>query len=197
MTDHHHDPVWDDETAEWYAEEYGDHFSTTLAVELSDLQLTDIVLDIGCGSGNSCRAAASVVTKGGVIGIDPTPAMIRIAREQSEDHPNGDRIQFMGGSAEEIPLDDASVTVAMAVNTLHHWDDIDAGLAEVKRVLRRGGRFILADELIEDGTTHGEGVLSDPVQIEVLLGKAGFQQVSRSDHAHVDEGMCFFSAVRP
>ncbi len=150
MTDHHHDPVWDDETAEWYAEEYGDHFSTTLAVELSDLQLTDIVLDIGCGSGNSCRAAASVVTKGRVIGIDPTPAMIRIAREQSEDHPNGDRIQFMGGSAEEIPLDDASVTVAMAVNTLHHWDDIDAGLAEVKRVLRWGGRFILADELIED-----------------------------------------------
>jgi len=197
VTDQEHNPLWDDETAEWYAEAYGDHFSTTLAVELAQLQPDDVVLDIGCGSGNSCRAAAAVVTGGSVIGIDPTPAMIRIAKEKSKNCPYRNRIQFREGSAEAVPLENCSVTTAMAINALHHWDDINAGLNEVKRVLLPEGRFFIADELKKDGTTHGDRLLADPAQIEYLLEKTGFSSVSRSDHMHGVEGMCFYSAVRP
>lgn len=197
MSKHSHDddPIWDDEAAEWYAEEYGSHFSTTLAVELANLRSSDIVLDIGCGSGNTCRAAATTVKEGQVFGIDPTPAMIRIAMELSKDHPELHRIQFMNGTAEEIPLDSGSVTVAMAINTLYHWDNIDAGFSEVKRILQHQGRFFIADELKEDGTTHGQGPLANPVEIERLLEDAAFCNISRTDHVRGDKGMCFFSSM--
>ena len=89
------------------------------------------------------------------------------------------------------------MTVALAVNSLHHWEDLHAGLSEVKRVLQSRGRFFIADELNDDGTTHGEGPLADPVQIERLLADAGFGSVSRTDHVRGDERMCFFSALRP
>ena len=166
-------------------------------MELAELRPDDVVLDIGCGSGNSCRTAAAVVTGGRVIGIDPTSAMIRIAKEESENCPYKNRIQFMDGSAEAVPLENSSVTTAMAINSLHHWDDIDAGLNEVKRVLLPEGHFFIADELKKDGTTHGDGLLADPAQIEYLLEKTDFSSVSRTDHMHVGEGMCFYSAVGP
>ena len=83
----HRDLIWDNETAEWYTEEYGDHFSTKLAVELAFFDKTDVVLDIGCGSGTSCRAVAEKVTRGQVIGIDPTSGMIRIARKKKRCRP--------------------------------------------------------------------------------------------------------------
>ena len=197
MTDYEHSPLWDNETAEWYAEEYGKHFSTTLAVKLAELRPDDVVLEIGCGSGNSCRAAAAVVTGGRVIGIDPTSAMIKIAIKESENYPHKNRVQFMEGSAEEVPLENSSITTAMAINSLHHWDDIGAGLLEAKRILIPDGRFYVADELKKDGTTHGEGRLADPTQIEHLLEDAGFSRVSRTDHIRGGEGMCFYSAVRP
>jgi len=196
VTDQEHNPLWDDETAEWYAEAYGNHFSTTLAVELAELRYDDLLLDIGCGSGNSCRAAAAILTGGHVIGVDPTSAMIRIAIEQSENFTHKNRIQFMEGSAEALPLGKRSVTTVMAINSLHHWNDIDNGFDEVKRVLIAEGRFFIADELKKDGSTHGEGLLADPAEIEHLLEKTGFSNVSRTDHIHGDEGMCFYSAVR-
>ena len=155
-----------------------------------------MVLDIGCGSGSSCRSVANEVTEGRVIGIDPTPGMVRIAREKSTDAPNVAIIEFMDGKAERIPMDDRSVTVAMAVNSFHHWDDVDEGLAEVLRVLKKNGRFFIADEKLENDLTHGEGPISDPTNIEKLLLDAGFVDVAISDHRHDDEEMYLFSSIK-
>ena len=192
----HHDLIWDNETAEWYTEEYGDHFSTKLAVELAFFDKTDVVLDIGCGSGTSCRAVAEKVTRGQVIGIDPTSGMIRIAREKNADDPNCSIIKYMDGRAESIPLDDESVTVAMAVNSFYHWNDMGKGLAEVLRILNNNGRFYIADEKLENGQTHGNGPNSDPAHIKLLLLDSGFVDVSLSNHRHVDEEMYFFSMIK-
>ena len=192
----HHDLIWDNETAEWYTEEYGDHFSTKLAVELAFFDKTDVVLDIGCGSGTSCRAVAEKVTRGQVIGIDPTSGMIKIAREKNADDPNSSIIKYMDGRAESIPLDDGSVTVAMAVNSFYHWNDMGKGLAEVLRILKNNGRFYIADEKLGKGHTHGDGPNSDPAHIKLLLLDSGFVDVSLSNHRHVDEEMYFFSMIK-
>ena len=203
---HHHDDTapshgsgaWDDETAEWYVEHYGDHATNRMAVERAQLQPDDRVVDVGCGSGEAVREAAARLQEGQVTGVDPTPAMIRFARELSASHPGRDRIRYLEGSAEDIPLPDGSVTVALAINSLHHWQDAAAGLAEVKRILVPGGRLLIADEEPVKGRWgHGSGPLTDPAVVVRTVERAGFVEIETSRHTEGGVRMNLLSARRP
>ena len=111
-----------------------------LAVELTDVGPQDTVVDLGCGPGNAVRRAARL---GAIaIGVDPARVMRRVATALSLGR---SRVRYVDGSAEAIPLDDASATVVWSIATVHHWQDVDAGLAETRRVLRPGGRFLAAE----------------------------------------------------
>lgn len=95
------------------------------------------VLDIGCGEGRFCRmlAAHGMAT----IGIDPTIALIEQARAL---HPQGD-YRVEGASA--ISLPDMAVDLAVSYLSLIDIPDLDAAVAETRRVLRPGGRFLIAN----------------------------------------------------
>ena len=159
---------WGDELALWYVDNYGEHPVNAFAIELADLKGSETLLDIGCGSGSAVRAAAEKNTTGRIIGLDPSPAMIRIAREQSQNHPASSRIEFIQSGAEDIPLAPESVDVAIAVNSLHHWPDMNEGLSEVARVLKQQGRLILIEEIF---TEQDRGMRPGEV-IELLKSSA-------------------------
>jgi ubiquinone/menaquinone biosynthesis C-methylase UbiE len=95
------------------------------------------VLDLGCGSGywlpGYARTAASVV------GIEPDPTLLARARARDP------RVRVEAGSAEHIPLPDASIDVAHARFAYFYPPGCDAGLAEVLRVLRPGGTLVVVD----------------------------------------------------
>src|SRR5882757_3125607 len=71
-----------------------------------DVQTSDRVLDLGCGSGWATRLVAERFHPKKIVGIDISDEMIRRAAEQSNGIPN---IEFKQGAAEKIPLPDASV----------------------------------------------------------------------------------------
>ncbi len=166
---------WCDEAALYYIREYGEHPINRLTAEQSQLENNDHVLDIGCGSGSALRAAGEIVTVGELIGIDPSPVMVRAAQEESLCHPAFSRMRFLLGGAEAIPLPCDLVTVAWAINSLHHWQDIPLGLSEVQRVLKFDGRFIVVEEIFEDriGMT--------PEDVQLHLTKAGFECLDHSE----------------
>jgi len=68
-------------------------------------------------------------------------------------------VRYLGGTAEALPLPDDSASVAWSLATVHHWRDLDAGLAEVRRVLRPSGRFLAVERRVEPGAaglrSHG------------------------------------------
>jgi ubiquinone/menaquinone biosynthesis C-methylase UbiE len=147
-------------------------------VALAGLRPDDVVLDVGCGTGTAVRAAAQVVTEGRVVGIDPTPAMLRIAEEQTAAAAERERIEFQEGSAEAIPMPDASVSLVLAINSIHHWQDWARGLQEVKRVLAPGGRVWVTEEaLAGDRFGHGDKPLSDACYVAQCLRDSGFVHV--------------------
>jgi ubiquinone/menaquinone biosynthesis C-methylase UbiE len=113
--------VWDDETAEQYVAKWGKDPTNRMTVEVAGLRPEDVVVDVGCGSGEAVRVAAEHVVRGRAIGVDPSPAMIRIATEQTRDHACADRIRFVEGPAEKLPLESGSASVVLAINSLHHW----------------------------------------------------------------------------
>ena len=192
----HQEHEFDDETAEWYVKHYGDHPTNRLTVELAELAPDDVVVDVGCGSGEAVREAALRVTRGRVIGIDPAPAMLRYARELSAEHEGQARIEFREAPAEKLPVADGAATVVLAVNSLHHWQDPDAGLAEVQRILVPGGRLIVGDEEVGDGRFgHGEGDMADPAYVLGLLEGSGFVDVTLRKHEEGEVRM-FLAAGR-
>ena len=95
-----------------------------LAQSVSELAARDTVADIGCGPGTAARHAARVGAS--VIGIDPAPVMLRLARFLTRRSARA--VRYAKGSAEALPLPDSSVSVVWSIASVHHWADLDAGL---------------------------------------------------------------------
>lgn len=95
------------------------------------------IADLGCGSG----VFTGLLHRRGFIctGIDLSPKLIRIAREA---HPG---IDFQEGDIEHLPFADESFDGVLLAGVLHHLPDWTTCIAEVKRILRPGGRFVAFD----------------------------------------------------
>jgi SAM-dependent methyltransferase len=123
------------------------------AIERTGLARGETLVDIGCGPGVAARTAATVTDR--VIGVDPAEVMLRWARLLDRHR----SVDWRAGAAEALPVDDGSVDVAWSLATVHHWPDVDGGLAEVRRALRPGGRFLAIERRTHAGAkglaSHG------------------------------------------
>jgi ubiquinone/menaquinone biosynthesis C-methylase UbiE len=91
-------------------------------------------LDIGCGTGNYTTALADTGLK--FTGIDPSGQMLTEARSKRPD------IEWLTGSAEQIPSGDRSFSGIIATLTIHHWTNLTKAFVELNRVLS-DGRIVL------------------------------------------------------
>lgn len=118
-----------------------------LAIELTGLSADDRLVDVGCGPGVAARLGAG---RGAIVtGIDPAEVMLQAARR-------ADRrgvVTWMAGAAESLPLPDDSQDVAWSLAAVHHWPDLEGGLAEVRRVLTPEGRFLAVERRTKPGAT--------------------------------------------
>jgi SAM-dependent methyltransferase len=168
-----------------------------LVADLAVVGRDDRVLDVGCGPGGAAREAAR---RGGeVTGVDPSPLMLRLARLLSRGR-SGQRITFKKGTAEALPLDDESMSVAWAISSAHHWADVPAGLREIHRVLRPGGRLIIAENLSQTGAGHkGRHGLTEVRAAEMAAAAeaAGFADGRHEAHRAGRRTMAIVRASRP
>ena len=125
-----------------------------LAVRLSGMGSSDTVVDIGCGPGVAARYAARHGAI--VIGVDPAPVMLRVAKLLTR---RSTKVRYVQGVAEGIPLPEHSASIVWSIATVHHWSDIDAGLREARRVLSAGGCLVAIERKTKPGArghaSHG------------------------------------------
>jgi SAM-dependent methyltransferase len=99
------------------------------------------IVDIGCGPGYLAAELAELVgPEGFVQGVDPSPHMLAIAARRALPH-----MELSEGDALSLPAEDASFHAAVSTQVYEYVPDIPAALAEVRRVLRPGGRLLVLD----------------------------------------------------
>ncbi len=167
-----------------------------LAGRVSGLAAGDAVADIGCGPGTAARYAAGLGAS--VVGIDPAQAMLRVARFLTRG--SGRPVRFAEGRAEDLPLPGSSVSIAWSIASVHHWADLDAGLREVRRVLKPGGRLVAIERLTRPGA---RGLASHGWTAEQASAFAdrcrahGFTGTSTSQHGHGRRAKVSVTATAP
>jgi ubiquinone/menaquinone biosynthesis C-methylase UbiE len=156
-----------------------------LAIALTGTGPGDDVVDVGCGPGVAVRR---VVARGAssVTGVDPAAVMLRFGRALTRSgRSRGTAVHYREGTAEALPLPDDSATVVWSLATVHHWRDLDAGLREVRRVLRSPGRFLAVERRTEPGASGraGHGWTQDQARLFAdRCRAAGFSGVEVDRH---------------
>ena len=98
------------------------------------------VLDVGCGTGATLAAILTEYPNVHARGIDLSAQMIAVSRERL-----GEGADVHVADAEHLPLADGSVDLVTCVDSLHHYPDPRAALAEMHRVTRPGGGLVLGE----------------------------------------------------
>ena len=146
--------------------------------DLAQLSQGEAVLDVGCGTGDlTMEVARRVGSSGLVAGIDAAPEMIARARQKAGRHHLA--IDFRVEPAEQLSFAEQTFDVVVSSLVFHHLPDTlkRRALAEIRRVLKPGGRLLLVDLL---GPTpafllHSHLQTTLP-ELLPLLAEAGFLQ---------------------
>ncbi|MEV7179645.1 methyltransferase domain-containing protein [Kitasatospora sp. NPDC093679] len=162
----------------------------TRLAELSGARPGDRALDVGCGTGYlTLRLADAVTPTGRAVGVDPSAEVLAHARRSAADRRH---CTFTDGIAEELPAGDGEFDVVASSLTVHHLpEDVrERAVAEMRRVLRPGGRLLLADFRPPTGRVarHLVGAVTGPVMehnpvhlLRPLVEQAGFTEVRTGD----------------
>jgi arsenite methyltransferase len=155
---------------------------------IADLKPGEVVLDLGSGGGIDCfLAARQIGPQGRVIGLDITPEMVRLARQNAK-KVGAANVEFRYGEMEDMPLPDESVDVIISNCVINLSPDKDKVFSEAYRVLRPGGRVAVSDivtygplpEVVRSNLEAWAGCVAGALDETVYLEKmrqTGFTQV--------------------
>ncbi|MGP4001025.1 class I SAM-dependent methyltransferase [Streptomyces sp. 8N706] len=150
------------------------------------LRAGDAVLDAGCGTGRALPALrAAVGPSGTVLGADLTPEMLYAAVRAGRDR----SAHLTVADIARLPLRDGALDAVFAAGLVSHLPEPGAGLRELARVVRPGGRLALFHPIGRAALAARQGREPTPADLRAepdlrpLLAEAGWQLVSYTDEA--------------
>ena len=146
-----------------------DRWLPTWVLDLLEIEPSDSVLEVGSGPGLGLQLAATRAHYGRVVGVDLSETMLEMARRRNRAQIEAGHVELHLGSVDKLPFGGATFDKAMTMNSLHLWPDPVAGLREIKRTLRTGGRIAVAITRFS---------YASPAKFESHLIDAGFADVS-------------------
>lgn len=154
------------------------HPMNHLAVELLELEAADRVLEVGFGPGDAMFMMYERLPDGQISGIDHSPAMVKQAQRRNAAGARSGTVDARQGEVSKLPFGDAEFDKICAVNTHQFWPSPRHDLAEINRVMKPDGVFVLGIEVEhpdqKDNATRGA---YDEARLDTLyqdLYAAGF-----------------------
>lgn len=143
-----------------------------------------LVLDVGCGGGKNLERILKQSKQINAVGVDISPASIQVTKKKNSRAVKDGRLQVVQGQAESLPFASNLFDLVTAFETVYFWD-MEKGLAEVYRTLKKGGQLLIVNE---SQSSKGIEEYEDEVGFTVytkdelckIVKKAGFKNI-RSD----------------
>lgn len=143
-----------------------------------------LVLDVGCGGGKNIERILKQSKQINAVGVDISPASVQVTKKKNSRAVKDGRLQVVQGQVESLPFASNLFDLVTAFETVYFWD-IEKGLAEVYRTLKKGGQLLIVNE---SQSSKGIEEYEDEVGFTVytkdelckIVKKAGFKNI-RSD----------------
>ena len=146
------------------------------------------IAELGCGAGRNAGELLKKYPKAHVTAIDYSPLSVEKASEYNRDSIAAGRCVVQQGDVSDLQLPEESFDLATAFETVYFWPGIENCFAQVARILKPGGFFLICNEAdgIDAGTLRFEQIIDGmkvykAEELEAALRKAGFTE-ARSDH---------------
>jgi len=171
-------------------------------LEAAGLTETSRVIDVGCGSGDTARAAAAAAPSGSVLGIDLSTDLVEVASQRAE-RAGLANLRFAWGDAQIYPFEPGAADCVISKTGAIFFGDPAAAFGNLARALRPGGRMSLlvwqpADDnewFLDIATALSGGrqlpapppdapgpfSLSDPDRARARIGAGGFEDITFED----------------
>jgi SAM-dependent methyltransferase len=163
--------------------------------ELLELAPDDAALELGCGSGRLLSAVAARLRRGFVAGIDPSDLMVRHARARNRRWTALGRAEVRAGHSGDLSAyADACFDKVYGTHVVYFWTKPQRDLAEIRRVLRPGGRLLLGFFPAEGGEVTATRF--DAGRAARLLEEAGFGEVRAERRAAGGRSLVWIRATR-
>lgn len=179
----------------------GGLFASRLLAKLARIRKGEKVLDVGCGPGGASRVLAREVGAA-VTGIDLSPGLIELAKRLSD--LSGIHVDFQVADALKLPFADTSFDVVWTQHAAPNINDKPRLYAEMRRVLRPGGRMAMHDVVqgpnrgplhmpVPEADNEDEIFLAETDALRHLIAASGFREVLWRDRTA--ETIAFFKTL--
>jgi SAM-dependent methyltransferase len=158
------------------------------------------ILELGFGPGRTLGSVAA--TRATVVGVETSWSMLRTATRRNREHIRAGAMTLHHGDGRSLPIETRTVDGAISVHTIYFWPDPAQTLAELNRVLRPGGRLVLAFRAGEHRLPHRldpDVYRSVPTteQTTQWLGAAGFTDVRAETRPATAPAVVWLTATTP
>lgn len=150
------------------------------------------ILDVASGTGDLALALARRMKEAKVTGADISEGMLAIAREKAGRAGLADRTEFVAGDAEALDFADGSFDAATVAFGVRNFGDIDAGLREIRRVLRSGGMLTVLE--LSTPRNRAVGWLYGVYAHRILPWVGGMVSKDRAAYRYLPESVDEFPA---
>ena len=147
------------------------------------------IAELGCGGGKNIRDLLMKYPASHVTGLDYSPLSLQKAREYNADMISAGRCEIIEGDVSSMPFADEKFDLATAFETIYFWPGLVKCFAEVRRILKPGGHFVIVSE--SDGRDKPSRWFNSiidamnlytPEEIESALTSAGFMNIHMEHH---------------
>ncbi len=151
------------------------------------------ILDLGCGGGANVGRLLELAPQGKVAGLDYSEVSVKTSRETNRKAIEDGKCKILQGDVSKIPFPNESVNLVTAFETIYFWPELEQSFAEVYRVLKPAGRFLITNE--SDGKNEAslkwtkviDGMrVYTGAELEDILKKVGFSQIEIDDQEDKD-----------
>lgn len=161
------------------------------------------ILDIGCGGGQNLLNLSIKFKNSTLFGIDYSPTSINLSAEICKNLVVNKRLYLSISDVHKTEFEDNKFDLITAFETLYFWEDLDTAFKEIKRILKKDGKFMIflegtTKETLEKWENLGDGIYLknklNPNEIKEILNKNGFENIEiyQKDES---EKTCFIAKV--